>query len=128
MNASIVDITCIGTDWYHGCNGGKVDASNADELYIYAGYNGIAKTDIYGQNISTIFEITAYGTNISFGGIAGYNGAAEIYIPDLNKFSLNCYGWGCSEMTFIKDNGFHNASNANFNVNGCLQCADNRMF
>ena len=129
VNTSIVSITCTGSTTDYGCTLGQIDASNASELYIYAGYNGIYGTDIYGQNISSTFEITAIGNGSSYPGITG---GAEIWIPaldaDLNVFSLNCYASGCYEMYFIKENGFDNIANANLNFNGCFQCIDDSMF
>ena len=126
VNTGVVDIKCSGSSTQFGCQLGQVNAANADQLYIYAGYNGIYDTTIYGQNIATTFEITAFGTNTSFVGITG---ATEIYTPiNLSKFSLNCYGFGCYEMDFINENGFDDAANANFNVNGCFKCYDRGMF
>ena len=128
VNTGVVDIKCIGSSTQFGCLLGQVNAANADQLYIYAGYNGIYGGYIYGQNISTTFEITAFGTNASFVGITG---TTEIHTPtNLGKLSLNCYGFGCYKMSFmiIKEDGFDDARFANFNVNGCSRCSDRSMF
>ena len=69
-NTGIISITCIGSSQGYGCLYVNLYAANADELYIYAGYNGIGSTTIYGQYIATALEITAFGTNTSFLGIA----------------------------------------------------------
>ena len=130
-NTGIVNITCIGSrgkGW--GCDNGKVNASNVGELYVYARELGSYDMDIYGQNILSTFEITAIGT------ITNYTASglkyADIYIPaldaDLDKFSLNCYGAGCYSLTFNKEGGFDNISNADLNFNGCYQCQDDSMF
>ena len=127
VNTGVIDIKCIGSSTQYGCQLGQVNASNADKLYIYAGYNGIYGTDIYGQNIASTFEITAFGDDTSSPGI---DGDAQIYIPtDLSKFSLNCYGFGCYKMSFIKEDGFdYYTRNADFNLNGCSKCQDDGMF
>ena len=130
INAGIVNVTCIGSSIGNGgCYAGELDASNAGELYVYArdggGEEGLYATKIYAQNISTTFELTAFGRNKSSIGIRG----AEIYVPvDLSKFSLNCYGSGCFRVNFNRYDGFDNISNAHLNINGCLQCEDDGMF
>ena len=129
-NTGIINITRIGSSNRYGCSrNNNIYAANADQLYIYADYNGIGGaigTTIFGQNIVTTLEITAIGRNSSFVGITG---ATQIYIPsDLSKLSLNCYGFGCYIMTFVQEDGFDNAASANFNVNGCSICQDDGMF
>ena len=127
-NAGIVNITCTGSSTW-GCLLSQFDASNAGELYVYASYDGIHSTKIYGQNISTTFEITAIGDGSSFSGISGNT---EIYIPDsdadLSKLTLNLYGYAFYSVHFYKENDYSNIDYANINFNGCLQCEGNPGF
>ena len=122
-NTGIVNITCIGSSTDYGCINGEIVATNAGSLYVYASYDGISGTDIYGQNISTTFEMTAIGVSSSFAGITGYS---QIVIPDsdsdLSKFTLNYYGYGFYNVYIYKANDYSNIDYANINFNGCLQC------
>eukprot|EP01084_Bolivina_argentea_P070714 128588_1 len=106
---STVNITCGG---YRGCNNLRIDADKAGSVYIHAKPEGLYNGEFITKNIETSLEITCIGN----GSGAGCSNTPEFYLPtDLSKFTLNCYGTGCKDITLVKNDGLSAIGNANIN-------------